>query len=111
VSDPVEAEEARRLIAAGEAKAVDFRDDDAWRENRITGAIRLSNDELDRGLEEISEEVRLIVVADEGQAQKLADQLEERGRDAAYLEGSVGAWKEEDYPMQPSQDPDEDAIV
>jgi rhodanese-related sulfurtransferase len=111
VSAAIDAEEARRLIAAGEAKAVDFRDDEAWRENRITGAIRLTESDLDRGLGEVSEEVRLIVVAEEGQGQELADRLEERGRNAAYLEGSLDAWKDEDYPVQPSADPDEDAIV
>ena len=111
MSEAVGAEEARRLIAGGEAKAVDARGDEAWRDRRITGAIRLSSADLDAGLEGVAEGVRLIVVGDEGEAPELADQLEAHGRDAAYLEGGLEAWISEDYPVQPSEDPEDDAII
>jgi len=111
MSEAVGAEEARRLIAGGEAKAIDARGDEAWREHRITGATRLSGADLDAEIERVPEDVRLIVVGDEEQGPELADQLNARSRDAAYLEGGLDAWIAEDYPVQPSEDPEDEAVI
>jgi rhodanese-related sulfurtransferase len=111
VSETVEPGEARRLIAAGEAKAVDVRGEDEWRDARIPGAIRLEDEDLDAQVAEIAAEVRLIVVGEDERAREVAEALESRGREAALLDGGVEAWRKEDYPVQPSDDPDEDVTI
>jgi rhodanese-related sulfurtransferase len=111
MSETVGVEEARRLIAAGEATAVDFREDEDWREDRIPGAIHVSGDDLDEGLSGIADEQRLIVIASEKRGPEFAGQLEERGREAAYLEGGLEAWTKEGFRTQPSEDPASDSVV
>jgi rhodanese-related sulfurtransferase len=111
VSDSIAVEEARRLIAGGDAKAVDLRDDDDWREARIAGAIRVDDGGLDDALEDVDDGVKLIVIGPDQKAAQVADQLSERGREAVLIEGGIDAWKSEDYPLQPSPDPEDGTPV
>ena len=102
------AERARVLIAGGKAKVIDVRSEEEWRTiGNIPGAIFFPDAELESRLDEIPKDEQLVVVCGDGsRSAEVAGQLRERGYDAASIEGGMDAWEDEQYPMQPSEDPD-----
>jgi rhodanese-related sulfurtransferase len=108
----LEPERARELVASNEATVLDLREEEQWRDKRVPGARRASEDELDAALELVGDDQMLIVVCDEDEeGAALAERLREKGREAACLEGGMKAWEDEKFPLQPSRDPDDDAKV
>jgi rhodanese-related sulfurtransferase len=102
-------EDARREIAGGEATAVDVRSDQEWSEGHIPGAIHLPEGDPDRATKPLADGARLLVIASDGEhAARAAADLIERGYDAAAVDGSMGEWISERFPIQPTDDPDED---
>jgi rhodanese-related sulfurtransferase len=102
-------EEARREIAGGDATAVDVRSDEEWSEGHIPGAIHLPDGDPEHATKPLEEGARLIVIAKDGKsAVSAAKDLNERGYDAVAVDGDMGDWVSEDYPIQPTADPDED---
>ena len=102
-------EDARREIAAGEATAVDVRSDEDWQEGHVPGAIHLPDGDPEQATKPLEEGARLLVIAkDDKLAAKAASSLAEKGYDAAAVDGGMGDWVSEGYPIQPTADPDED---
>jgi rhodanese-related sulfurtransferase len=103
-------EEARREIAGGEAIAVDVRSEEDWSEGHVPGAIHLPDGDPEQATKPLEEGARLLVIAKDGKvAAKAASSLAEKGYDAVAVEGGMGDWVSEDFPIQPTADPDEDS--
>jgi rhodanese-related sulfurtransferase len=97
--ESIEVEDARRQIAGGEAQALDVRDDEAWAEAHIPGAVN-DVDSLDQGQ-------AVIVVADGDPPEAVTAQLSERGLEVRVLAGGMDAWKDADFTIQPTDDVEE----
>jgi rhodanese-related sulfurtransferase len=108
----VSADQAREILASNEGSAIDIRGDEEWRAGRIPGARHRSEDEVEEALEQIAEDQIVIVACEDGQrSARIAEQISERGRKAASIEGGMEAWRSEDMPMQPSYDPEDDIAI
>ena len=110
--ETIEPEQARRRIASGEAQAVDVRDEEAWKDAHVPGSVRIAPEEIERGADRLESGQGVVVLADEEDAgRRAAEALRERGFEASVLKGGMDAWKSEDFTIQPSDDPDDDAPV
>src|SRR4051812_33318462 len=110
--ETVEPEEARQLLGSNEASAIDVRDDEKWREGRLPAARHCPDGDFAEALERIDEEQKVIVVCEDGEeSARVAEQIRDQGREAVSLAGGMEAWRSDDQPMQPSRDPEEDAVV
>jgi rhodanese-related sulfurtransferase len=107
--ESVGVEDARREIAGGDATAVDVRSEEEWSEGHIPGAIHLPDGDPEAATKPLEEGARLVVIAKDGkQATEAAERLSEQGYDAIAMEGGMDDWISGKYPIQPTQDPDED---
>jgi phage shock protein E len=105
----VSVEDARREIAGGEATAVDVRSEEEWSQGHIPGAIRLPDGDPEQATKPLEEGARLLVIAKDGKvAEEAASRLAEQGYNAAAVDGGMDDWVSEDFPIQPTADPDED---
>jgi rhodanese-related sulfurtransferase len=108
--EKVDAEAARREIAGGEALAVDVRSEEEWKEGHVPGAIHLPDGEPGAEGEEPEKDARMIVIARDGKlAVRAASALLDRGFDAVAFDGGMDHWISEDFNVQPTADPDDDA--
>lgn len=108
----IDPKEARRLIGRGDAQAVDLRDDDAWRESHVAGAIHSPPGELDSDAGELEGGTQVVLVADDDDvAREAAEALQGRDLEVALLDGGMKAWLGEGFQAEPSDDPDEDAPI
>ena len=106
--DSVSPEQARRMLASNEASAVDIRDDEAWVGGHIPGARHCNPDELEQALERIDSSQTVIVACEDGsRSADVAGRIAGDGREAVSLDGGMEAWRSDDQPMQPSEDPKE----
>lgn len=100
----ISAEEARELIASEGAQALDLRGTEDFGSGHIPGAINSAAEDLDSRLDELSKDDPVIVVCAGGEhSAKVADDLREKGYDAASIEGGMEAWTGEDLPLQPAE--------
>jgi rhodanese-related sulfurtransferase len=112
IEEVLDPEQARELIASNQATAIDIRGDDEWREKRVPGARHASEQELGSALEQVDEEqIVLVVCGDGSRSAEVAEKLRESGREAACIDGGMDAWEGKKFPLQPSDDPADDAIV
>jgi rhodanese-related sulfurtransferase len=102
LEETLSAEDARELIASGEARALDIRDDEEWEEIRIGGAVHQPEDVVMERLDDFPDDTRIVVVCADGKrSAKLASKLRERGKQAASIDGGLNAWTGEGLPTQP----------
>jgi rhodanese-related sulfurtransferase len=102
-------EDARREIAAGNATAVDVRSEEEWSEGHVPGAIHLPDGDPEQATKPLEDGARLLVIAKDGKAAgEAAKGLSDRGYDAVAVDGGMDDWVSEDFPIQPTPDPDED---
>jgi phage shock protein E len=107
--EKVQVEEARREIAGGDAQAVDVRSEEEWGEGHIPGAIHLPDGDPEAATKPLEDSARLMVIAgDAKDAGEVAKDLRDRGYDAVAVEGGMKDWVSDDFPIQPTPDPDED---
>jgi rhodanese-related sulfurtransferase len=107
--EKVGVEEARREIAGGDATAVDVRSEEEWGEGHVPGAIHLPDGDPEAGTKPLERGARLMVIAADGKlAAQAASDLRESGYDAVAVDGGMKDWVSEDFPIQPTPDPDED---
>ena|SRR5689334_12989862 len=100
---------ARREVASGEATAVDVRSEEEWTEGHVPGAIHLPEGDHESATKPLEEGARLLVIAsDDKRASEAAERLSGEGYDAVAVEGGMDEWVSEKYPIQPTEDPDED---
>lgn len=107
--EKVQVEEARREIAGGDAQAVDVRSEEEWSEGHVPGAIHLPDGDAGAATKPLDQGARLMVIAKNGKlAVRAAKDLSDQGYDAVAVEGGMDDWVSEDFPIQPTADPDED---
>lgn len=102
-------DEARREVATGDAIAVDVRSEEEWSSGHVPGAIHLPEADPEAGTKSLEEGARLMVFAsDGGAAAEAAARLSDRGYEAVAVDGGMDDWTDEDFNLQPTEDPDED---
>jgi rhodanese-related sulfurtransferase len=100
--------EARLEIAGGQAQPIDVRDEEAWGEAHVHGAIHIPMERLSE-VEGLEDGQRVIVFAgDDKSAREAVGTLCDKGLDAVAAEGGIDAWLREDFRAQPTTDPDSD---
>jgi rhodanese-related sulfurtransferase len=104
----VEVEEARRLIAGGEAQALDVRGADAWNDAHIPGAQAADEGSIEAITGKLEEGQRVILVTDGDPPEAVTAALSDGGFEVSLLEGGMDAWKEADFTIQPTDDVGED---
>jgi rhodanese-related sulfurtransferase len=110
--ETVSPEQARKMIGANEATAIDIRGDDEWRAGHIPAARHCPDGNVDEALGEIDEEQTVIVACEDGEeSARVAAEIGEQGREAVSLAGGMEAWRSDDMPMQPSQDVGDDTAI
>jgi phage shock protein E len=108
-TETVAVDEARRQIAGGEATAIDVRSEERWSEGHVPGALHMPDADVEAATKRPEEGARLIVIGeDAGQAKEAAAKLAEAGYAAVAVDGDMGDWTSENFPIQPTPDPDED---
>ena len=96
------------MLAANGATAIDIRDDEAWVQGHMPGARHCDPDDLDEALEQIDSEQTVIVACEDGkESGEVAGRIGGDERRAVSVEGGMEAWRSDDMPMQPSEDPKE----
>jgi rhodanese-related sulfurtransferase len=106
--ESVAVKEARREIAGGDATAVDVRSEEEWSQGHVPGAIHLPDGDPEQATKPLEKGARLLVIAKDGKlAASAANDLSERGYDAVAVDGGMDDWVSENYPIQPTDDPDE----
>jgi rhodanese-related sulfurtransferase len=94
------------LAQAGVHLALAEGADEEWQESDLPGALHIPGPELGSRIEELSEHKRLILVGPGEDVERAIDELRDHGHEAAALEGGMKAWENEDFPRQPSVDPE-----
>ena len=93
---------AARLLADGEAVALDVRENDEWAAGRISGSVHLPLGELVVRQDEIPEETPLVVVCRSGSRSAwAAEMLGRAGYEAWNLAGGLQAWDTAGLPLEP----------
>ncbi len=102
LEETLSAEDARVVIASGDASVVDIRGDEEWEQGRIAGAEHHTEEVVIERLAEFPDDNAIVVVCADGErSAKLAARLREEGREAASINGGMEAWLNEDLPLQP----------
>jgi rhodanese-related sulfurtransferase len=106
-SETIGAEEAREAIATSRAQAIDIRDKDAWLDGHIPGSRHAAGDQFEAAIGELAEGRLVVVVGqDVDQCADALSALRDRGFEASALEGGMEAWTDEEFKLQPSDDPE-----
>jgi rhodanese-related sulfurtransferase len=105
--DTIKVDEARKAIAAEGAQVIDIRDKEAWLDGHVPGSLHAAAEQLEIRIEELSEDKPVIVVGDDDdQSAEVAGSLRGQGFEARVMKGGMKAWKDENFTLQPSEDPD-----
>jgi len=105
--DTIRVDEARKVIAAEGAQVIDIRDKEAWLDGHVPGALHAAGEQLETQIEGLSKDQQVIVVGDDDdQSAEVAGSLREHGFEARVMKGGMKAWKDENFTLQPSEDPD-----
>lgn len=95
--------EARPLLDAGEAVALDVREVDEWRHGHIGGALHIPLGQLGARLHELPHGKRLVAVCRSGSRSSLVvHALRERGYDVVNLAGGLLSWHASGMPLEPA---------
>ena len=100
-------EAVRKLLAEPDeqAQVLDLRDPDEFAEGHIVAALNAPDADVDALPDELAEEVRLVVVCEDGErSAELAAKLSDSSHEAAALDGGMKAWRSAKLPQQPSAD-------
>jgi rhodanese-related sulfurtransferase len=102
--EALDAKQARELIATEGVQVLDLRDEDDFADAHIAGATRADGDEIDEALESLDQDRPVVVVCADGKrSSEVAEDLRERGQDAAVVKGGMKAWTGDGLPVQPRE--------
>jgi rhodanese-related sulfurtransferase len=97
-------DQARQLIASERGQVLDLRGDEEFAEDRIAGAVRAENEDIDAALESLDEDRPVLVVCEDGkQSAEVAEDLRERGYQAATIKGGMKGWTGDKMPTLPRE--------
>jgi rhodanese-related sulfurtransferase len=95
---------ARELIASEGVQALDLQDQDDFADAHIAGAVRAESGEIDSALESLDQDRPVVVVCADGKrSAEVAEDLRERGYQAAVVKGGMKAWTGDGLPVQPRE--------
>jgi len=101
--EELEPKRAREVIASEGAQLLDLRGDDEWVEARIAGAVR-TDDDIRSAVESLDEDRPVVVVCADGKRSgELADDLRERGFQAATIKRGMKGWTQKGLPTLPRE--------
>lgn len=106
---PIDPDEARLLLAKGEAAAIDLRDAEAMAEGHAPGAVMVLEEDLSAAAEKAraGKDIPILVFCDDGErSQAAAAELAEAGIEAAPVDGGWSKWASSGQPIQPSDGPE-----
>ena len=95
------AAEARELLAAGRATALDVREPYEWEAGRMPGSLWIPIGQLAGRLDELPEGPLVVVCRVGSRSGHVADALQARGYDAHNLAGGLVMWEAAGYPLEP----------
>jgi rhodanese-related sulfurtransferase len=98
--DRIDPQAASVMLETGSAVLVDVRDEAAWREGHVPGALHIPIDALADRLDELPSGVLVITTCGGGsRGVRAAGLLEPTGRDVAVLQGGMRGWRAADLPF------------
>src|SRR5215218_8057519 len=101
--EKLEPDRAREVIASEGGQVLDLRDEEEFAEAHIAGAVR-AEDDIDAAAEELDEDRPVLVVCKDGkQSAEVAENLRERGYEAAIVKGGIKGWMRERVRTIPRQ--------
>jgi rhodanese-related sulfurtransferase len=104
VEEELDAARARELIASDGAQTLDLREEDEFADAHIAGAVRAEQDEVEGALESLSQDRPVVVVCADGKrSSEVAEDLRERGFQAAVIKGGMKAWSGDSLPTLPRE--------
>ena len=99
----VDPHEARALLDADEALALDVREAWEWSRGRIAGALHIPLGELAARLHELPQDRRIVAVCRSGsRSAMVAAALRQRGYDVVNLADGMLAWHAHGLPLEPA---------
>ncbi len=105
-AERIDTETARKLIAGGEVRVIDLRDEEEFSEVHATRAERIEDPDAESLAAELGEEDKVLVFCGDGErSASFAGELRERGVEAVSVEGGIEGWRSDGMPTQPSPDP------
>lgn len=100
----LEPDRARELIASEGGQILDLRGDEEFAEDRIAGAVRPEGEDIDSALESLDEDRPVVVVCEDGnRSSEVAEDLRERGYQAAIVKGGMKGWTGDKMPTLPRE--------
>jgi rhodanese-related sulfurtransferase len=95
---------ARELVASEGGQVLDVRGDEEFLADRIAGAVRAESEDIDAALEALDQDQPVLVVCEDGKrSAEIADDLRERGYQAAAIKGGMKAWTGAKMPTLPRE--------
>ena len=108
-TERIDSDQARELIAGGEAQVIDIRNREEFGEIHIPGARPVADADADALADELDEGSKVLVVCEDGErSASLAAELRERGIEASAIDGGMKSWAGDGLPSQPSEDFEEE---
>ncbi len=107
IGEEIDGEQARELLASGEACAIDARGPEEAGEGHVPGATVVSDGDLPAAAERSlhgRELPVLVFAAGDDEAREAAARLREDGVDAAIVSGGIGAFASAGGQLQPGTD-------
>lgn len=104
--EQVDADEARQLVAKGEARVIDVRSAEEFAEERINGSVRVDPDDVagEVGPDRAGREAVLVVCGDGSASAEVAERLRSEGNAATSIDGGFEAWVGDGLPTAPTSD-------
>jgi rhodanese-related sulfurtransferase len=92
---------AHRLLAAGDAVAVDVREADEWQVGRMPDSTWVPLSELAGRIAELPDAPLVIVCRTGSRSGMVAEALVSMGREASNLAGGLVAWRADGFALEP----------
>lgn len=95
--------DARPLLEAGDAVALDVREPWEWQQGRIRDALHIPLDELAHRLHELPQGQQIVAVCRSGsRSGSVIAPLRQLGYDVVNLAGGLLAWHADQLPLEPA---------
>jgi rhodanese-related sulfurtransferase len=102
--EELEPDRARELIATEGGQVLDLRGDKEFAEGRIAGSVRPEGEDIDAALESLDEDQPVVVLCEDGKrSAEVAEDLRQRGYQAAIVKGGMKAWAGDKMPTLPRE--------
>jgi len=102
--EELEPDRARELIATEGGQVLDLRGDTEFAEGRIAGSVRPEGEDIDAALESLDEDQPVVVLCEDGKrSAEVAEDLRQRGYQAAIVKGGMKAWAGDKMPTLPRE--------